>query len=65
MKKFELTFEGAAIARCFPRYRRWHPTIDSATAEADRVYERLAAKGLPTVCHRFEVLDEHCVIVAA
>lgn len=53
--KFELTFEGGAMARYFPRYRRWHPTHESAEQEADRVYSKLNNDCLPTACHRHEI----------
>ncbi len=32
--RIELTFAGSALVRDFPRYRRWHPTIESATSTA-------------------------------
>lgn len=28
-EQYELTFYGAAMARYFPRYKRWHPTLAS------------------------------------
>ena len=48
MAMYELTFEGGAMARYFPLYRRWHRTIDAATAEVDRVYDKLMDDGLTT-----------------
>jgi hypothetical protein len=36
-RKFELTFWGGVKAR----YRRWHPTLDAARAEARRVLGNL------------------------
>lgn len=36
-EQYELTFYGAAMARYFPRYKRWHPTLASAEATIRRV----------------------------
>jgi hypothetical protein len=51
-RNFELTFVGGAMARYFPRYRRWHPTKEAAEAEGDRVFQKLSDDGLPTACHQ-------------
>lgn len=58
---YELYFAGEGDANRgfprykFPRYRRLHRTIESAEAEAEKVFGKLRERQLPTACHDAQI----------
>jgi len=59
---FELVFFGEATVRAYklPRYKRVHPTLESASNTAREVYEKMEADGISTAAHPGIVLGPGC-----
>lgn len=62
MKIFELVFSGAAVVREYkiPRHRRFHRSLESATAAARRVWEEMSRRNLPAAAHTPIVYGPGC-----